>query len=146
MKTSSPRSQAGFTLPEVLIVILIIGILASIALPTFIGHRDKGYDLTVQSDASQVASQMEQCHVETDDFGDCNTEAKLDAALGSKTGASWGNGDGQVQVQQATPTTFRLRARSRSGANYTLTRPATGPLERTCNPPGRAGCPGDGNW
>ena len=146
MTTTNPRSQAGFTLPEVLIVILIIGVLASIALPTFIGHRDKGYDLSVQSDTSQVASQMEQCHVETDDFGDCNSQAELEGELGGKTGASYGNGDGEVQFQQATATTFRLRARSRSGANYTLTRPETGPVERTCNPRGRAGCPSDGNW
>ena len=129
-----------------MIVILVIGILSAIALPTLAGHRDKGHDALAKSDTAVVAAQMEQCRVETDDFRDCNTAAKLDAEIGSTTGAVFGNGAGEVQVQQATRTSFRLRARSPSGSAYTLVRPATGPVERTCTPKNRGGCPPSGDW
>jgi prepilin-type N-terminal cleavage/methylation domain-containing protein len=36
------RRQSGFTLVEIMIVVLIIGVLLNIAAPAFIGARDKG--------------------------------------------------------------------------------------------------------
>ena len=46
-------------------MILIIGILAAIALPTFLGQRAKGQDSSAKSNARNVVSQVESCYSQT---------------------------------------------------------------------------------
>ena len=49
------KSNKGFTLIELMIVIAIIGILAAIAIPNFISYRDKTYCSAAETDAQTVA-------------------------------------------------------------------------------------------
>lgn len=55
--TKSPR--AAFTLIELLIVVVVIGILATIAIPKFSRMREKSYIAAVTSDLKNLASQQE---------------------------------------------------------------------------------------
>lgn len=52
-------SAAGFTLVELLIVMVVIGILATIAIPKFSAMREKSYISAVTSDLKNLASQQE---------------------------------------------------------------------------------------
>ena len=53
-----PANNDGFTLIEVMIVIAIIGILASIAFPNFLTFRNKSYCSHAESDAINIAAEI----------------------------------------------------------------------------------------
>ena len=87
------RGQAGFTLIEILVVLVILGLLAAIALPRFIGQTETAKDAEAKTLARNLQTHVGSCFVEERAWTACDSEAEL-----SKAHLSWGTDPGEVQV------------------------------------------------
>ena len=73
------RNDEGFTLVELMVVVLIIAILMAIAIPTFLGARQKAQDRAAQSDLRNGLTAAKVFYVDGESYMSTNNAATITA-------------------------------------------------------------------
>jgi type IV pilus assembly protein PilA len=142
------QSEAGFTLVELLVVMLIIGLLAAIAIPSFFNQRDKANDASAKEDAHTAQVAMET--YATDNNGGY-TGATASGLAGIESALTNVNSDGRLAVTGTGGTgtpgadNYRITVTAKTTGNtFSVNRASSGALTYPCT--GDGGCPSGGTW
>jgi type IV pilus assembly protein PilA len=127
MRPSSRRSpvsgEAGFTLVELLIVLVIVGVLLAIAVPSYLGHRERAIERTAWSNLRQAVPAAELYYQDNGSYS-LMTRAEL---LALNVGLS-----PTLDVASASPTGYCLTT-TVSGRPWSISGPGPTPADLVAN-------------
>lgn len=127
-------NPSGFTIVELLIVIVIIGILAAVAIVSYVGISQRAVASSLQADLTGAATKLKLYQVDNSAYPTSLDCTATPAANSICLKASPGNSYTYTAVNNTTPQTFSLTAANTSGLSYVATNDAS-PVAATAPAP-----------
>jgi type IV pilus assembly protein PilA len=140
------EQEAGFTLVELLVVIMIIGLLAEIAIPTFLNQTNKAGDAAAKAQARTAQTAAEA--IGTDSDGDFSSISVVSLQAVESTLRDTSSATLVAATPDVTNRGYSVTSRSLNGNTFTINRGDNGTVTRTCTvavPQTPAACWG-GKW
>ena len=107
------RRQDGFTLAEVMAVIVILGIIAALGYAIFLGQDKSALDAEAKSNARSLLWKVQSCFTAREDYTLCDEPTEQEPP----PGVFWGDAPGEVEVVRGPETTrYRVTVRALSRA------------------------------
>jgi type IV pilus assembly protein PilA len=141
-------SESGFTLVELLVVMLILGILAAIAIPSFFNQRDKARDADAKALVRTAETATETYATDNNGSYSGVTAAGLkgiEATL-NQAGAGLAVVTPSGSAGDTAGKSYKVSVTSSTGNVFSITRHDDGTTALTCTATGNAGCPTSGSW
>ena len=139
------NGEGGFTLVELLVVMLILGLLAAIAIPSFFNQRDKATDADAKASARTAQTAIET--YATDNGGsyasvNVGNLRTIEETLSETAGPP----ERMTVTSNADTYTVGVTSDRTGGPTFSISRTAAGGITYTCTPVSNGGCPSGGNW
>lgn len=124
------QEESGFTLVELLVVMLILGLLAAIAIPAFFSQSDKAKDADAKSATKTAQTAMES--YATDQPNGAYTGADAAALKTIEPTLNDAPNAATLNVVVAGPKEYAVADQSTTGVWYAIHRLSTGQTQLTC--------------
>jgi len=133
-------NEDGFTMIELLVVTVIFGLLAAIAIPTFLSQRDKAEDAGAKTTVSLAATAAQSYHVDKETYAGMDVTAlrEIEPSLAQEPGTS-------LAVSGTGRDTYLLDVTSKAGNHFTWSE-SDGVVTRSCTSGGSGRCPEGRSW
>jgi type IV pilus assembly protein PilA len=120
LRTRRDGDERGFTLIELMVVVLIIAILIAIAIPTFLGARRRAQDKQAQSNLRNALTAEKTYYVDTQAYSNVAADlAAIESSLDFTKDDGWVRGV-QVESLETGNNGVLLRSESKSGTFFCI--------------------------
>jgi type IV pilus assembly protein PilA len=119
-------AEAGFTLIELMVVVMIIAILIAIAVPTFLGARDKASDRAAEANLATARDAEAQFYADGQTYNPTTGAVSATTMAAQEPGIHWLAGvsvsnTGEVGIEVSTGfEALCLTAKSASGTTFSI--------------------------
>lgn len=132
------KTTNGFTLVELLIVIVVIAVLASISIVTYNGIQQRANNTSVQADLSTAAKLLELHNIDNSRYPSSAELASMENRLSFSKGSYQTASNAVLYCQSSDQLSYALIGKSKSDTSYIVTSSNQTPREYTATFPALA--------
>ncbi len=133
--------ESGFTFVEILVVVLIFGLLAAVAIPSFFSQRDKARDADAKVMVRTAQTAIEAYATENEgEYAGATTDELQDLERALERVP-----DPDLTVDPSGAGRYEISVRSATGNVFSIAR-IGGTTSYSCTEEASGGCPSGGNW